>query len=86
MITPRHLQLLARAHAEVWLVYGTELRDLVDILQAFAEQTGLVAAIGQDAVQQIIAEPFGVVRPMVEADATARRLDLEPEIEPTARG
>ncbi len=83
MITPLHLQLLARAHAEVWLVYGTELRDLVDILQAFAEQTGLVAAIGQDAVQQIIAEPFGVVRPMVEATA---RIDLEPHIEPTARG
>ncbi len=86
MITPRILQLLAGAHAQAWLVYGTELRELVDILQEFAEQTGLVAAIGQDAVQQMIAEPFGIVRPLVEARAAQLQcLDLEPEQEPTAR-
>jgi hypothetical protein len=74
MITARHLQLLAHSHAEAWLVYGTDLCELVDILQEFAAQTGLVAAIGQDAVQAIIAAPFARLRALAaeqEAEQSA---------------
>lgn len=38
------------------------LHDAVDELQAVAERDGIVAAIGQDAVQAILAEVFGAVR------------------------
>lgn len=52
------LKLMAQAGADSWAVYPLELPDVVDPLQEFAERTGLVAQMGQDAVQAAIAEPF----------------------------
>lgn len=37
---------------------GKDLHDVVDALQAYAEHTGLIAMIGQDRVQSIMAEAF----------------------------
>ena len=85
MSTPRILQLLAESHAEAWLVYGADLCDLVDVLQEFAEQTGLVAGIGQDAVQEIIAAPFAIVRAEIEAEEATFQSYPETEPEPARR-
>jgi hypothetical protein len=43
------------------------LHEAVDVLQADAERTGLVAEIGQDAVQSIIATAFRAVRTTEQA-------------------
>jgi len=49
-----------RAWARAYLFAASEfdLHEAVDKLQADAERDGLVAQIGQDKVQQIIAEEF----------------------------
>ena len=54
-----------RAWARSYLVCAGErsFHDAVDKLQADAEAQGLVAAIGQDAVQAILAEGFAEVAP-----------------------
>ena len=39
-----------------------DLHEAVDVLQADAVSTGLVAGLGQDRVQQIIADAFHEVR------------------------
>jgi hypothetical protein len=55
----------ARCEARA-LLYATsalELQEAVDILQHFATRTGLVEEIGQDAVQQVMADAFKRVRP-----------------------
>lgn len=39
-----------------------DLQDAVDGLQADAERTGLIADIGQDAVQRMMADAFAKVR------------------------
>jgi hypothetical protein len=55
----------ARAHARAWLFAAGEiatLPDAVDPLQAWAVAVGLVAAIGQDAVQQILSKAFAEAR------------------------
>jgi hypothetical protein len=49
-----------------------DLHDAVDVLQEFAEQSGLVAAIGQDAVQAIMANEF---RPIREREWQAERAE-----------
>jgi len=85
MSTPHLLHLLAHSHAEAWLVYDTDFCELVDILQEFAEQTGLVAQIGQDAVQEIIAAPFAIVREMIDAEEATLQPEPEPELEPPLR-
>jgi hypothetical protein len=46
----------------LWQAGEFELQEAVDVLQASAEATGLVAEIGQDAVQAIIARAFGAVQ------------------------
>jgi hypothetical protein len=53
----------ARAEARALLCFcgELELADAVDELQAVAERDGLVAAIGQDEVQRIIADVFAHV-------------------------
>jgi hypothetical protein len=78
MTSPYLLQLLAQSHAEAWVVYGTDLCELVDVLQEYAEQTGVVAAIGQDAVQAIIAAPFALARVEPE-EAPPLQAELEPQ-------
>jgi hypothetical protein len=52
----------AEARALLWQAGEFELQEAVDVLQASAEATGLVAEIGQDAVQAIIAKAFGAVQ------------------------
>jgi hypothetical protein len=52
----------ARAEARACLWASCDILDLfdaVDPLQSYAERSGLVETIGQDAVQAIIADAFG---------------------------
>jgi hypothetical protein len=55
----------ARCEARAWLWASFEIEHMdeaVDPLQAAAVEYGLVDELGQDAVQEIIAEIFGRVR------------------------
>jgi hypothetical protein len=54
----------ARCEAKAWLVAEGELtlHEAVDELQASAVASGLVAAIGQDAVQHFMAIAFDMVQ------------------------
>jgi hypothetical protein len=55
-----------RAEIRAWLWWRwfdfPTIADAVDPLQDFAEQSGLVADLGQDAVQSLIAAPFARFR------------------------
>jgi hypothetical protein len=46
------------AHVRLWLDHKLDLHAAVDGLQGHAVASGLVAAIGQDAVQWIMSEAF----------------------------
>jgi hypothetical protein len=48
----------AEARAIVWAACEIDLHEAVDVLQADAVSTGLVARLGQDAVQRILADAF----------------------------
>src|SRR5277367_983942 len=76
------LQDIFRGHCEIrtflWTEHQIELQEAVDGLQAFAERTGLVSAIGQDQVQQFMAAPFALVR---ESPASYDAPDDEVEAE-----
>jgi hypothetical protein len=48
----------AEARAYLWAVGEYTLAEAVGILQRDAERDGLVKSIGQDAVQQILADAF----------------------------
>ena len=63
-VSPADIIFIARAEARalLWQAGEFELQDAVDVLQASAEATGLIAEIGQDAVQAIIAKAFGAVQ------------------------
>jgi hypothetical protein len=50
------------ARAVLWAAGELSLHDAVDVLQADAVRDGLVAEIGQDAVQAIMAKAFEAVR------------------------
>jgi hypothetical protein len=52
----------AEARALLWQAGELDLHEAVDELQAAAEESGLIAELGQDAVQAIIAEAFEAVR------------------------
>jgi hypothetical protein len=54
-------QLRAWARAYLWAACEFDLHEAVDVLQRDAERDGLVAEIGQDAVQRFLAEAFGGV-------------------------
>jgi hypothetical protein len=56
--------LIARAEARalLWQACEFDLHEAVDELQRVAERDGLVAELGQDAVQAIIAKAFEAVR------------------------
>ena len=56
--------LIARAEARalLWAAGEFDLHEAVDKLQADAERDGLVAAVGQDGLQRIIAEAFALAR------------------------
>jgi hypothetical protein len=55
-------QALCESRALRWQQGDLELADAVDWLQHIAEKNGLVQAIGQDAVQLIMARAFAAVR------------------------
>lgn len=55
-------RLRTAARAILWQCCEFDLHEAVDVLRAAAETSGLVDAIGQDAVQAIMAEAFGAVR------------------------
>ena len=63
---------LIRAFLEFERQYE-HLADAIDPLQEFAEQSGLVAAIGQDEVQRVIAGPFERFRAIVAAEIAAEQ-------------
>jgi hypothetical protein len=50
------------ARAMLWAAREFDLHEAVDKLQHDAERDGLVTAIGQEAVQAIMAEAFARVR------------------------
>jgi hypothetical protein len=52
----------AEARALLWQANFMDLHEAVDKLQADAERDGLVAAIGQDRLQQILSAEFAKVR------------------------
>jgi hypothetical protein len=60
------LKILAESGAASWALFPLELPDVVDPLQDFANRTGLVATLGPDAIQAIIAEPFARLRKEVQ--------------------
>jgi hypothetical protein len=53
---------ICEAKAYLWLRNQIELPDAVDQLQEYAKRTGLIAAIGQDAVQALMGKPFALVQ------------------------
>ena len=52
----------AEARAILWSECVLDLHDAVDVLQADAKRDGLIDHLGQDRVQQIIADAFHIVR------------------------
>jgi hypothetical protein len=52
------LELRAWARAYLYSIGELTLHEAVDILQRDAQRSGLVRLIGQDAVQQILADAF----------------------------
>jgi hypothetical protein len=52
----------AEARALLWRCLEFNLHEAVDVFQHAAERDGLIATLGQDAVQEIISKAFGVVR------------------------
>ena len=56
------LKARAEARALLWAAGEVDLLVAVDKLQADAERDGLVAAVGQDEVQRIIAEAIALAR------------------------
>jgi hypothetical protein len=52
----------AEARALLWQAGEFDLHEAVDALQAAAERDGLVAELGQDEVQCLLAEAFRKVR------------------------
>ena len=63
MPTPSEtFQVLCESRALRWQAGDLTLADAVDWLQDIAAKNGLVQAIGQDAVQLIMARAFAAVR------------------------
>ena len=52
------LRLRAWARATLWQAGEFDLQTVVDALQEAAAASGLTAAVGQDAVQRILADAF----------------------------
>jgi hypothetical protein len=56
---------LCSARATLYASGELGLQEAVDFLQEWAVKNGLVSAVGQDAVQQQMADAFMAVRPWV---------------------
>jgi hypothetical protein len=63
----RLLTSLARSGASSWWLHDLALADVVDPIRHFAVSTGLVAALGEDRVQELMAEPFKRQREWIRA-------------------
>ena len=63
-------KLRAQARAMLWAVGGMHLHEAIDGLQADAERDGLIDQVGQDAVQQILADVFEGERLLAEPAPT----------------
>jgi hypothetical protein len=61
-VTRDAFELRCWSRAQLYELGELDLHDAVDVLQHFAEETGLVAAIGQDEVQKIMADAFKPIR------------------------
>jgi hypothetical protein len=74
----------AEARALLWYAGEFDLHEAVDVLQGDAERIGLITAIGQDAVQAIMAKALAVVRYQPEPADAAEHLSLvsEPALDP----
>jgi hypothetical protein len=59
----KYFELRCWARAYLAKVGEMSLQEAVDVLQADAEAQGLVAAVGADAVQAILAEGFAAAAP-----------------------
>jgi hypothetical protein len=68
----------AEARAELWAAGEIDLHDAVDELQHAAVRDGLVAELGQDAVQRLMVEAFAPLR-----DVLLKFEDNTPEPAPT---
>jgi hypothetical protein len=78
---------IAGVKARAYLVHEGELdlHEAVDVLQDFAEQAGLVNALGQDAVQAIMAKGSAAVPANIDADVVTQPvLSRAPEIRAAA--
>jgi hypothetical protein len=61
--SPREvLELRAWARAYLYSIGELTLHEAVDVLQRDAQRDGLIAELGRDAVQQILADAFGPYR------------------------
>lgn len=70
---------LIRAYLEYEHQYE-RLADAVDPLQEFADTSGLAAALGQDEVQRLIAEPFERFRNIVAVEIAAEQQEPAPDL------
>jgi hypothetical protein len=61
-VTRDAFELRCWSRAQLYELGEIDLHDAVDVLQQFAEETGLVAAIGQDEVQKIMSDAFKPIR------------------------
>ncbi len=68
------------ARAELYTACEFDLAEAVDVLQRDAERDGLVAALGQDYVQRIMADAFAKVR----HDVLMRSVERPTQLESTA--
>jgi hypothetical protein len=74
------------ARAELFAIGEYDLHEAVDVLQEAAVASGLVAKIGQDQVQEMIAEAFAKVRAdevAIEPDfVCAHKIEPLPDVRP----
>src|SRR5262245_43772838 len=61
--------LRCRSRAKLWYTGEIDLHTAVDELQHAAEASGLIAAIGQDAVQSLMVEAFAPLHDDLPRDA-----------------
>jgi hypothetical protein len=78
------LEIRAQTRAYLWWVYAMAIDEAVDELQAYAERSGLIGMIDQDAVQAILAAPFARYRKLIEP-VEPEDIPLQPCTEPQPR-
>jgi hypothetical protein len=64
-----------KARAMLWQAGEISLHDAVDVLQHAAVRDGLVAQLGQDEIQRIMAEAFCAFTNLFDAELSAAFVD-----------